>query len=291
MIDCPSCRTLHAAAEDICPHCKFSPTSIKGFKSWAPDMAFLGGGFKPEYFHDLVEQEGESFWFRARNELIAWMVARYFPAVSSFLEVGCGTGFVLQQIGRSFPGAQLTGSEIFVEGLQFAAARVEGARFLQMDARRIPYVDEFDVIGAFDVLEHIEEDELVLRNIWRATKSGGGVLVSVPQHQWLWSAADDHACHVRRYRPHELETKMRDAGFTVVRSTSFVSLLLPAMAFSRWRARGNAENFDPNEEFSLAPGLNSILEHVMRAERGAIRLGLDFPAGGSRLVIARKENQ
>ena len=48
------------------------------------------------------------------------------------------------------------------------------ARFFQMDARNIPFENEFDVIGVFDVLEHIEEDEIVFSQIFRAVKSGGG---------------------------------------------------------------------------------------------------------------------
>ena len=69
-----------------------------------------------------------------------------------------------------------------------------------MDARRIPFEDEFDVIGAFDVLEHIKEDEQVLVQMHRAVKSGGGIMLTVPQHMFLWSEQDVQAHHVLALR-------------------------------------------------------------------------------------------
>ena len=77
-----------------------------------------------------------------------------------------------------------------------------------MDARRIPFEREFDVVGAFDVLEHIVEDEDVLGQMFKATRPGGGLLVTVPQHPFLWSASDEHAMHQRRYSRAELRRKV-----------------------------------------------------------------------------------
>lgn len=287
MIECPRCKSLYTGDSKTCSSCKFAPENINGFAAWAPEMAWEGGGFKAEYFEQLVSYEAGNFWFRARNALIVWLLKRYSPDMASFLEVGCGTGFVLQGLTTAFPNAKLSGSEIFVEGLEFAAKRVPGTNLFQMDARRTPFVDEFDAVGAFDVIEHIKEDELVLQNLARALKPNGILAVSVPQHEWLWSPADDFACHERRYKRGELEAKIEATGLEVLRSTSFVSLLLPAMAYSRWRARSDTA-FDPNDEFKMSPALNSIFKFIMDIERFAIKAGVNFPAGGSRIVIARR---
>lgn len=287
MIVCPSCQASHEAAAAACPACGFAPPLIEGLPAWAPELARGGGGFKPEYFDDLARLEAGNFWFRARNRLITWALQRYFPRMQSYLEVGCGTGFVLTGIAAAFPQAKLAGSEVFSAGLGYAARRVPRASFMQMDGRRIPFADEFDVIGAFDVIEHIEEDEAVLASMRAALRPGGGLLVTVPQHPWLWSASDEYACHVRRYTARELHDKVRRAGFEIVRSTSFVSLLLPAMLASRRRG-SPGKPFDPVDEFRISPATNRLLEAVLGAEIAAIRLGVSLPAGGSRLLVARR---
>ena len=158
-----------------------------------------------------------------------------------------------------------------------------------MDARAIPFVEEFDVIGAFDVLEHIEEDDMVLRQMHRAVRPGGGVLLTVPQHKFLWSRTDEYACHVRRYSAQDLVAKVAAAGFRVERMTSFVSLLLPLMMAARARQPATDEQFDPLAELRIGGIANALLEKIMGIERLAIRAGLGFPAGGSLLLVARKE--
>ena len=72
---------------------------------------------------------------------------------------GCGTGFVTQAIADVYPEMKITGSEYFEDGLVFARNRVPGANFIQLDARIMPYESDFSMVGVFDVLEHIKEDE------------------------------------------------------------------------------------------------------------------------------------
>jgi len=256
-------------------------------QAWAPEMTNVGGGFKSEYFAKLYKLEDAHFWFRARNALIAWVLKKYTPNFRSFLEIGCGTGYVLSGIAAAFPEAKISGSEIFNEGLSFAANRVKRAQFMQMDGTRIPFVDEFDVIGAFDVIEHIAEDEAVLAGIYKAIKPGGYMLLTVPQHPSLWSGADDYWCHVRRYTTNEIHKKVKFAGFEIIRTTSFVSFLLPAMLALRISGR-DKRNFDGFNELKVNPFINKVMEAVMGLERLFIQVGFSFPVGGSRLVLARR---
>jgi SAM-dependent methyltransferase len=289
VIRCPGCAELHEARLAACPRCGFRPREIEGHVAWAPELAFANTGFEPEYFENLVRLEEGNFWFRARNALVTWALRRYFAGLRSFLEIGCGTGYVASGVARAFPGARLVGTEIYAAGLRHAARRNPGAEFVQMDARNIPYEGEFDVAGAFDVIEHIAEDEAVLANLRRAVRPGGGVLLTVPQHPSLWSASDEYARHVRRYTAREIHRKVRAAGLEVVRSTSFVTLPLPAMLVSR-RARRDLATFDPAAELTMAKPLDRALEAVLGIERAAIRAGVSLPAGGSRLVVARRSD-
>ena len=286
---CLHCKYIFSFDEWTCPSCGYQPERLNGIKAHAPEYADGGGGFKSEYFSELSRLEAENFWFRARNQLILWALRTYKPDASNFLEVGCGTGFVLSGIARACPKLALSGSEIFLAGLSHAAERVPSARFMQMDARRVPFVEEFDAIGAFDVLEHIKEDETVLAQLHGAIKFGGVLILTVPQHPSLWSASDEYACHVRRYTRAEIEQKVIAAGFELSRSTSFVTTLLPAMMLSRLMQRKKIKEFDPASELKISPVLNKIFHGLMMLEIWGIRGGLNYSVGGSRLIVARKK--
>ena len=249
----------------------------------------INTGFKAHYFKELAALESENFWFRSRNKIILWTLNKYSPNLRSFHEIGCGTGFVISAISKKFPEAKISGSEYFEDGLVYARQRLPMAEFTQMDARHIPFESELDGIGVFDVLEHIEEDEAVLQQIFKALKPGGFMFITVPQHRWLWSAVDEYACHVRRYSAKDLHNKVSVAGFEIIRSTSFVSTLLPALYLSRLLQRNNMDvKIGAMAELRINPILNKIFECLLNCELGLIRVGIPLTLGGSRLLVARK---
>jgi SAM-dependent methyltransferase len=266
-----------------CPCCAASPVMTENFPTFAPGLSV---DFDSAHFERLAAVEDGHFWFRARGRLIAALLARYFSSARRFLEIGCGTGSVLATVSARFPAMTVVGADACHRGLGIAARRLApGTELCQIDAGRIPFIDEFDVVGAFDVLEHVHDDLAVLGEIFRAVRAGGGAVLSVPQHPWLWSGTDVVAGHRRRYRRSELEEKATAVGFTVVRSTAFVTLLLPVLLASRLRPGARASH-----EPELAPPgwVNRALEKVLVAEIVAIRAGVSFPVGGSRFVVVRK---
>jgi SAM-dependent methyltransferase len=283
---CSKCDSRFDRLDSNCPACHSGPRWAEGYPSFLPEQVETIDGFKMAYFSQLAAVESGNFWFRSRNRLIMWALRRYFPKPVSFFEIGCGTGFVLSGIESEFPNLILFGSDLYTEALAYATGRLRRAELFQMDAREIPFENEFNVIGAFDVLEHVGEDDIVLKQMHQAVRPGGGVILTVPQHQFLWSKIDEYACHVRRYNKRELRTKVEKAGFKVLRMTSFVSLLLPLMAASRFKRRRG--QYDPISELKLNKSINIVLEKALDIERILIRLGIDFPMGGSLLLIGRK---
>ncbi len=246
-----------------------------------------GQGYAPEFFDEIAVLEDRHFWFRARDRLFLWALGRYQPSARSMLDVGCGTGHVLDQLHQRLPKLRLAGSELFAEGLQHARRRVgRDVDLVRADARRLPFSQTFDIVGAFDVLEHIDDDARVVGELFRVVRPGGHLLVTVPQHRWLWSNADVRAHHERRYTTQTLHPLLERAGFEIVRSTSFVSLLLPAMLLSRLLARGSSG--DLHAELHVPGWLNAVMDRVMRLELALIRWGVAFPVGGSRFVVARR---
>jgi len=270
-----------------CGKCGHVVAEGDGIPMFAPELADTVSGFDPESFLELSKIEAEHFWFVTRNELIVGLANKFFPDARNFLEVGCGNGAVLRAVAASRRWDRLVGSELHPRGLAFARERLPQVEFVQMDARNIPATAVFDLTGAFDVIEHIKEDEAVLRGLRGATQAGGGTIIAVPQHPWLWSRADDVAHHQRRYCRGELEEKFRRNGFEVLFSSSFTALLLPLMAASRLKGRGKVNNDDIDREFTLSPGINNLLISVLRAEIRMTLAGLNWPAGGSRIVVGR----
>ncbi|MFC3907936.1 class I SAM-dependent methyltransferase [Legionella dresdenensis] len=288
MKKCFNCSAVFLTSIESCISCGTNTDIIDGFPAYSP-VAIEGVGFKSEYFTTLAALEEENFWFKVRNKLIIYLIRKYCPDFKSFLEVGCGTGYVLSGIANAFPGREMSGSELFTAGLGHAASRVPFAKFMQMDARNMPFIEEFDCLGSFDVLEHIEEDETVLKQMHTALKPSGTLIITVPQHNWLWSPVDDYSCHVRRYSANELHQKIRQAGFKIIRSTSFVSLLLPAMLASRLKQKYfPSATSEPGSELKIPGWLNQLLEKILDFELIALKAGINFVCGGSRVVVARK---
>ena len=295
---CPHC----GAAEPIAPneavwpisrHCKAcgrAVTQAFGIPMFAPDRADTLSGFDPAAFDRLAKIEATHFWFVARNELIVGLAGKYFPQARRYLEIGCGNGAVLQAVERCRHWDHVVGSDLHPRGLAYARARLpERVEFAQVDARAIPTEAAFDLIGAYDIIEHVAEDEAVLRSMRRAIAPGGGVLLAVPQHPALWSRVDEIGHHQRRYRRGELEGKLERNGFAVMFSSSYTSILLPLMAASRLKARFLPAKCDADvfNEFKISPRLNLVLTAILRAESCLTLSGMRWPFGGSRIVAAR----
>lgn len=241
----------------------------------------------PEHaFTYLAAAEDRHWWFRSRNTLILWALLTKARSFKKYLEIGCGTGYVLKAVASQFPGVHLCASEYYEAGLVHAKRRVPSCSFSAMDATKMADHQVYDCIGCFDVIEHIEEDQQVLHNFFRALRPGGSVVLTVPQHPWLWSQADEFAHHQRRYTAAELHRKLKLAGFRRSYSGSFVSLLLPVMVVQRFMARQRP--YSPDQEFKISRALNAFLLSIMRIELLLIRLGVRFPVGGSLLIVAQK---
>ena len=285
---CLQCASRFDGALWRCPKCGFLPATIEGFTTHAPRLAEASaGGFSRQEFDLLYSLEPQNFWFRGRNRLIIAALHRYCVDARCMLEIGCGTGFVLHGIAEAFPELDLFGSEVALAGLEYAKRRNRRATLFQMDAGDIPYADEFDVVGAFDVLEHIEDDGRVMAEIFKALKPGGHAIISVPQHMFLWSEQDRGARHFRRYGARQLERAMEGAGFAIRMKSSFVTILLPALYLARRVARRDSAD-DSSGELRLPRSVDRVFGWTLDLERRMIDLGVRFPAGGSQLLMARK---
>ena len=269
---------------------------IKGVKCYAPELALENQDFSGEAFQFLYEAEEKNFWFISRNKVLQFLIGKYLGSAEpkTVLEIGCGTGYVLKGIRDRFRNYRLTGAEIYLKGIVFAQKRLPDVEFIQLNATAIPFREAFNAVGAFDVLEHIEEDSAVMGNVYQALKPGGLFLVTVPQYMSMWSVLDDMAHHKRRYTRREMVDKLRRSGFEIVYVTSFVFALFPLMVVSRLLKRKkpvealSQSNFAALSELKLPSWLNILFSGIMKLDEFLIRLGFSLPFGGSLVVVAKK---
>ncbi len=266
--------------------------TIDGFRCYAPALAFGSEDYPIGVYNRFCSLEERHFWFRARNRIILRTFRQYVAHRERprILEVGCGTGYVLQGLAAE-NRYELTGADSHIAGLRHARYRVPGVELVQLDARNLPYESEFDAIGAFDVIEHVTEDEAVLTGFCRALRPGGIIVVTVPQHRWLWSFVDEQARHKRRYSRQELLAKLVAAGFDILHVTSFVMTLLPALYVIRLAKRSpSAVVSDVNwSELEISRTANVVCSAAMRVDEALMMSGISLPTGGSLLAIGRKK--
>jgi SAM-dependent methyltransferase len=294
---CPACgkRSEIGATEDLwpldwtCPACRYALPHDSGFAQLAAALDDTNEGFDLESFAALAAVSDGHFWFESRNELIGWLVRQYAASARRVLEIGCGTGFVLSALRQALPAAKVSGSELHSRGLVVARKRHgRDVELIQMDARHSHLMETLDLVGAFDVLEHIAEDSDVLSEIARMLKPGGVLIATVPQHPWLWSASDDQAHHHRRYRRGELAEKARAAGLQPLYQSSFTTLAFPMMVATRLvPTRRSVESWSEHQ-LRLHPAVNWGLLKLARLEHGLRRAGLPLPFGGSQILVARR---
>src|SRR5262245_7133302 len=185
--------------------------------------------YDPSFFARLFAIEDRHFWFCARNHVISTIVSQLTTDLTAgyrVLEVGCGTGNVLRFLERACPRGTVIGMDLFGEGLRYASHRTSCA-LVQGDMHAAPFAAQFELIGLFDVLEHLQDDRRVLNDLTGMLAPGGALLLTVPAHRSLWSYFDEASCHCRRYEPEELESKLRDAGYQVEYLTQYMASVFP----------------------------------------------------------------
>jgi len=256
--------------------------------------------FDPGYFERLVAIEDRHFWFRSRNHTISVLVNQITQNLAPgyrVLEVGCGTGNVLRFLERTCTRGLVVGVEFFWEGLQRARQRVN-CSLVQGDIGALPFRTRFELIGLFDVLEHLQDDEQILRNLHCLLVPNGALLLTVPAHQSLWSYFDAAACHARRYALNELENKILCAGFAIEYLTPYMASIFPLVWLKRRFLSSPGRGIEPGdanrirncaaEEFRIIPVLNGLLAFLLAQECRLLARRRRIPFGASLLAIARR---
>lgn len=184
----------------------------------------------------LLRAEEAHFWHKARNRFIRGKLVDLgvLPG-ARILELGCGAGCVSAELSRA--GYEVTGVDGHRSLLGVACTRAREARFLCHDLRRgLPDLElgAFDLVGLFDVIEHLDDPSRALADALRFAKPGGYVVGTVPALMALWSSIDEHAGHKTRYSAKRLSaTLARLEHAKVLAIAPFFRSLVPLVWLQR----------------------------------------------------------
>ncbi|HEX8054580.1 MAG TPA: class I SAM-dependent methyltransferase [Thermoleophilaceae bacterium] len=240
------------------------------------------------FYSEYYEIEDRHWWFVGRREVLMRVLADHLEPGRDrrILDVGCGTGTMLAHLGR-FGTAQ--GVDASEEAVAFCHQRgLDDVGLL--DDGPLPFGDDtFDLVTAFDVIEHVDDDLGLLRDFRRVVAPGGHVMVSVPAYRFLWGPQDEISHHKRRYVRRELTARFEEAGLTVLRSTYFNTLLFPPIAAIRvLRPAKPAEELESDFTLTKPGRVNSLLGRVFASEARLVGR-TDLPFGVSILALARND--
>ena len=225
----------------------------------------------------LAENEEFHWWFAERRNLLrVW--ASQLPSDTNLLDIGAGVGTQSRLLKDEF-GFHVIAVEQSTYGSK--KCRENGLETLQENATNLSLDnDTIDAVIAMDVLEHVQEDDKALSEIFRVLKDDGIFFITVPAFQFMWSKHDEAVQHARRYSKREITHKLQESGFLVTNIRYWNSIVFPIALIKRLFNLGKS---DLNAQPRI---INYILTRVIRIERKNKYCGY-FP-GTSIILTARK---
>jgi len=233
--------------------------------------------YNPDSFKRLKKVESWHFWFVVRRRWILDRIKKYVAPPAKILEVGCGAGNVSSFLSTA--GYEVTGCELHQEAIEFAWP---GFKIVKADATELPFKDNsFDVVGLFDVIEHLDDPTVALKETRRVLVEDGIAVVTVPAREELWSYYDERALHRRRYTKDALISEFKQAGFSPLSvEYMFMALYLPMKLLRR-------KHKSAEDEFKISPLMNEIMKFWFNMER-VFSKAVPLPIGTSLIAVAKK---
>lgn len=237
-------------------------------------------------YHYNFELEESYWWFVARNRIIKDLTEQYsgLSNGASVLDVGAGTGGFAKLISETYNPICMDTSDL---ALDYCTKRGLPNIYNGLLSDFISTGKIVDGVFMLDVVEHIEDDNDVVGQVYDLLPVNGAFIVSVPAYMWLWSRHDVMHMHYRRYTRKHLNKLLRDAGFTIEYSTYFNTFLFLPAVLKRFYDKITGEKGEYRPVDDVSPGVNKLFTRIFMSERKLL-MHFTFPFGVSILTIARK---
>ncbi len=241
-----------------------------------------------EQLEEMYHLEDSYWWFVARRRLVRRLAQQYMrQRPLRMLDIGCGTGGTMQVMADL---GEIWGCDISQSALRMCRRRGL-SHLVCCRAEQLAFADAgFDVVLSCDVLEHVKDDELALREMCRVLRPDGYAIITVPAHQWLWSGHDEVLHHLRRYSRRQLAAKLRRAGLRPVKLTWAVSVLFIPLVLYRLQERLRRRKPPPRTGLVRLPGwLNSLCIKLLDLETW-LSLHAGMPPGATLVCVAKPDH-
>ncbi len=234
-------------------------------------------------YERMAAHDTTHWWYRARRDILADYLTRWggLPGDARILEIGCGTGHNLPMLAQF-------GEIDAIEIDETAGAKASERLGKPVGTSPLPELvgvepGSYDLVAVLDVIEHVEDDVAALKAIAAVLKPGGKILITVPAHQWMWSAHDVVNHHKRRYSKAGFEALLAKAGLQGSKLGYFNSLLFPVAVAARFA--GKLMGKDDSDDSPPPKPLNTLFEGIFRLERHMVGR-VPLPPGLSLIALA-----
>jgi SAM-dependent methyltransferase len=251
--------------------------------NWSPELEELHEESSREHFIDV--------W--TRRSMLARLGA--LSAAPAIVDLGCSTGYLLEDLRETYPDAQLTGVDLVASGLRKAHRNVLEARLLQADVCALPLEDEsVDAAVSANLLEHVPDDQLALRELCRVLRPGARGVLVVPAGPSTYDYYDRFLGHERRYTRGEMAAKAVGAGLEVLEDIHLGSVLYPAFWLVKQRNRRRyghlqGEALESRVTSDIAGTRSSrVGQLACGLDQGLLRAGIRLPFGIRGLTVVRR---
>jgi len=247
---------------------------------------------KPDYYKAYYHLEREHWYFKARNNIIMNYVKSLLPTDKklSILNVGVATGRtseLLEEYGS------VTSVEYDETCYNFLEEKLPNLKLERGTILDLHYEDnQYDVVCAFDVIEHVKDDSLAVSELNRVCKEGGLVFVTVPAYMFLWSNHDVINMHYRRYKKKQLSNLFNGFDGNLIHISYYNFFLLPLVTFYRKIvSKFSATGVNMLLDFKASgenKSINKLLEGVFKFEKHLLTRKFRFPTGVSLILSFKK---
>jgi len=245
-----------------------------------------------KFYQEYYNLEREGWWFKARLSILESYCKKIInhPEMR-ILNVGAATGATSEMLSKFGEVTSLEYDEFCCKFLK----EKTGIEAINASLTDLPFEDDsYDIICAFDVIEHIEDDIKAIEEIHRVLKPNGKYLLTVPAFQSLWSNHDVINHHYRRYRKNQFNKLIVNNKLKINYSTYFNFWLFIPISIVRFilnnipRKKNSDSTGSDNEIMQSSKIVNGILYRIFYSEKFLLKLNIKFPFGVSILTIGSK---